>query len=203
MAHMERAAKDSRMNHLLGRFDSGLKESVLQNGPDKPTLVRNIFDHVSGDPDYVLSWRVWQPQPVPRNKKLRRGLTSSASCTSSRARSPTKRSHGLRRWTASSFPRTCSRWSAKDGRPPTKETARAPSRSLGQLPSEWRGKKHRRAREPVTETARQDAEAKERLKWAKELAGLLFEAKLSSRSPRGLSRRTRRCAAAKGCEHRL
>ena len=51
MAYMERAAKDLQMNIFLGWFELGLIEFLEKNGLDKPSLVRNIFEHAPGDPD--------------------------------------------------------------------------------------------------------------------------------------------------------
>ena len=49
--------------------------------------------------------------------------------------------------------------------------------ALAQLPSEWRGKRYRRLAHK-SENARAEAEEKDRLRWSRELAGLLLEAKL-------------------------
>ena len=63
--------------------------------------------------------------------------------------------------------------------------------ALAHLPQEWRGKRYRRTEGQATEHAREEAEAKERLRWGRELAGLLFEAKLPfSRAPGAASSET-------------
>ena len=49
---------------------------------------------------------------------------------------------------------------------------------MADLPRQWQGKRYRRTQTPATEHARAEAENSERLRWAKELAGLLAEAGL-------------------------
>ena len=50
--------------------------------------------------------------------------------------------------------------------------------SLASLPTEWRGKRYKRTEALSSEREREKAEAAERTRWARELAGLLAEAKL-------------------------
>ena len=50
--------------------------------------------------------------------------------------------------------------------------------ALADLPTAWRGKVYRRTEAADTAHKREEDEAKERARWAKELAGLLLEANL-------------------------
>ena len=50
--------------------------------------------------------------------------------------------------------------------------------SLAALPTEWRGKRYKRTEALSSEKERENAEAGERARWSRELAGLLAEAKL-------------------------
>ena len=199
MANLESAAKHSADGSAGDPVGARLEGLRLEVRHGQPLLVRNLFEHAPSDPD------------------LRAEVESLAKAAGARDADTdlwADQLNELHELACTAADSSIARIAAVDSfalsadllqlehegrRASERQKLRLlHAKSLAQPPSEGRGKRYRRAREPATETARQDAEAKERLKWAMELAGLLFEAKLPLLSLPARSRRTPCSGVAKG-----
>ena len=83
MAYLEWASKDFRVNALIGKFELGLQEFVIENGLDKPVGVRNLFAtdslaRAAGAKEEEVD--TWAAQHEVCRALLRRRVQSVCSC---------------------------------------------------------------------------------------------------------------------------
>ena len=170
MANLEAATKSLKINAFLNTFDEELKHFLLKAGFDKPLFVFHVFEKGPTDPDLRMELEGFAKAAVAKNateagawaEQVEQLYVLACEVAPGALKRITK---------VDSFELSADLLQLEhEGRQATeeKDLRVLHARSLAQLPSEWRGKRNRRISEPASETARQDAETKERLKCAKE-----------------------------------
>ena len=185
MANLRTAGKNFHFLYELGKLDERLRVFLTKHDMDQVLNFANFFEHVPATDDALKEARALAEAAgagpdVEEWSKAIDALHNTAVVVSSGV--------AARIASVDSFHLSAdlAEFRSSDATRREDEVLRTLRASnLSALPSEWRGKRYRREQLATTEQARATAEEKERLRWGRELAGLLLEAKLPFASAAG------------------